>query len=488
MKVPAFGLGAVVVLLACVAMPAHARPVPEILGNKCAGAGTTRVVKKVSYVCAGTTKNLRWRRATTATSTTTSTTSTTTTTTSTTSTTTTTTSTTSTTTTAPARDFFGTLQVKGSKRCVRAGDQIEATGYFGRGDKGAPTISMSRVVGGSNPINGPVASLPPTSSSTSSIVVTIPDISTLPNGSSTYSQVAAFFTWGPFSASGSQMQLQINMCTEFATTGTTVPLSSRTPLVRTFPGYNFSSGWMPDTNTPGFQYGHFSRSQIGQSFAIERAMNLESLVFLVGRFTTVTDIDVYARTPEPDNHALETSDFTAEVPMRLRLSIWKSPNSAPILNDVDTSRDLSLVHSQATDQVIVAGAPLEISLSSPLALDPGSYLFAIRLEATTELVKRRILTFWVSGKLSGSATRGGFDRTMDKTCSYTPGPDTYPNGKAYWSAFVEPYVDWQSGPSRTYRTLFTEMRAKQGDCIVVGNYADIHNEGDIVMELRGTWR
>ena len=74
MKVRAFGLGAVVVLLACVALPAHARPVPEILGNKCAGAGTTRVVKKVSYVCAGTTKNLRWRRATTSTSTTTSTT------------------------------------------------------------------------------------------------------------------------------------------------------------------------------------------------------------------------------------------------------------------------------------------------------------------------------------------------------------------------------------------------------------------------------
>ena len=64
----------------------------------------------------------------------------------------------------------------------------------------------------------------------------------------------------------------------------------------------------------------------------------------------------------------------------------------------------------------------------------------------------------------------------------------YPNGKAYFSAFVEPYVDWQSGPSRTYETLFTEMRAKQGDCIVVGNYADIFNEGDIVMELRGTWR
>lgn len=372
---------------------------------------------------------------------------------------------------------------------MRAGDQIEATGYFGRGDKGVPTISMARVVPGSNPANGPAASLSPTSSSTSSIIVTIPDIATLPNGrSTTYQVVIAFFTWGAFSTSGILTQQQLNWCTEFATTGTTVPLSNRTPLIQTFPGYNFSSEWMPNTNTPGFQYGHFSRSQIGQSFVIERAMNLESLLFLVGRFTTVTDIDVYNRTPEPDNHALETSDFTAEVPMRLRLSIWKSPNSAPLLNDIDTSRDLSLVRSQATDEIIVTGAPLEISLSSPLALDPGSYLFTIRLEATTELVKRRILTFFVTAKLSGNATRGGFDRSMDKTCSYTPGPDVYPNGKAYWSAAEGPYVDWQSSTSRNYQTLFTEMRAKQQECSVVGNYADIHNEGDIVMELRGTWR
>jgi hypothetical protein len=389
---------------------------------------------------------------------------------------------------APTSDFFGALDVKGDKRCVRAGDQIEARGYFGKGDKGAPTISMSRVVGGSNPADGRVTSLAPTSSSQSLIIVTIPDISTLPNGDSTYNQVFVTFTWGPFTKSGIVTQRQINLCTEFATTGTTVPLASRTPLIKTFPDYNFNSGWLPDTNTPGFMYSHFTRSQIGQSFVVDRALSLESLVLLVQRFTTVPDIDVYVRTPEPDNHALESSDFTAEVPMRLRLSVWKSPNSAPLLGDVDTVRDLRLMHSQATDQIIVGGAPLEISLSSPLALDPGSYLFTIRLEATTELVKRRIVTFFVSGKLSGSATRGGFNRTLDKACTYTPGPDVYPNGKAYFSAFVEPYVDWQSGPSRTYETLFTEMRTKQGECIVAGNYADINNEGDIVMELRGTWR
>ncbi|MFM8956358.1 MAG: hypothetical protein ACKOJH_02760, partial [Actinomycetota bacterium] len=61
---------------------------------------------------------------------------------------------------------------------------------------------MAKVVGGSNPANGPVASLAPTTLSASSIIVTIPEITSLPNGDSTYNQVFAAFTWGPFTTSG----------------------------------------------------------------------------------------------------------------------------------------------------------------------------------------------------------------------------------------------------------------------------------------------
>ncbi len=88
------------------------------------------------------------------------------------------------------------------------------------------------------------------------------------------------------------------------TTTTTVPVSKRISLIKTLPSYNFDSGWMPNINTAGFQYGHQVRPVIGQSFVFDRAMTLESLVFLVIGFTIVPDIDVYYRTPEPDNHAL----------------------------------------------------------------------------------------------------------------------------------------------------------------------------------------
>jgi len=460
--------------------PANARVAPEIRGTRCAKVGTSRTVKQVAYTCTKSGRSLVWQVARSQRG----------------SVTTTTTTTTAapapvastTSTLPPSSDYLGTVRIRGSKSCVRAGDQIEATGYFGKGNLGAPTISMARVFGGRDSRNGPVASFTPAISSPGVVAVTVPDISTLPNGDSTLNLLSVMFTWGPFTTAGIKFFSQFKMCTEFATTGTTVPLSNRTSLVRTMPNYNFNSGWLPDTNTLGYQYGHHTWSQIGQSFVFDRAMNLESLVFSVAAFTTVSDIDTYNRTPEPDNHAMENYDYVAEVPMRLRLTVWKSRNSAALLDDVETSRDVQMVHTQASDHVIVAQAPVEIVMSSPLALDPGSYLITIRLEATSEVVQRRILTLWVSGVHSGSATRGKYDRSTEKSCSYKRGTDIYPNGKAYKSVFLESYVDWRSAPNRNYSTLFTEHRAKVSDCIQSGNFADIFNEGDLVMELRGTWR
>jgi hypothetical protein len=342
--------------------------------------------------------------------------------------------------------------------------------------------------GGSDPRTGRLAAITPSAVSRTSYIYDIPNFSTLPNGDSTVNLLAVAFTWGSYRQSAIEYFNQFRICTEFATTGTTVPLSRRTSLVRTMPSYDFNSGWLPDTNTFGYQYGHHTWSQIGQSFVFDRAMNLESLLFTVAAFTTVSDIDVYNRTPEPDNHAMETYDYTAEVAMRLRLTLWKSRSSAPLLGDVETTRDVQQVYTQVSNHVIVAGVPLEVEMTSPVAVDPGSYLVTLRLEAPTELVKRRILTLWVIGHHSGSATRGGYHRTLENNCSYTRGTDIYPNGRAFKAAYVEPYNDWQSAPNRTYETLFSEHRAKVGECIRVGVYADIFNEGDLVMEWRGTWR
>lgn len=465
------------VVVAHLAIPADAGVVPDIRGTKCAKVGTSRTVKRVSYRCTKSGRSLVWRavgarrgKAVTTTTTTS-------------------TSTTSTTSTLPPNsDYLGTVRIRGSKTCVRSGDQIEAIGYFGKGNLGAPTISMARVFGSRDSRNGPVASFSPAITSTGAVTVTVPDIATLPNGDSTLNLLSVMFTWGPFSTQGIKFFNQFKMCTEFATTGTTLPLSNRASLVKTLSNYNFNSGWLPDTNTFGYQYGHHTWSQVGQSFVFDRSMNLESLVFLVAGFTTVSDLDVYNRTPEPDNHAMETYDYVAEVPMRLRLTLWKSRTSAPLLGNIETAGEVEQVYSQATDHVIVAGAPVEVVLTRPVVVEPGSYLVTVRLEAVAEMTRRRILTLWVTGHHSGTATRGGYDRTLENNCNYTRGTDIYPNGRAYKAAFVEPYVDWLSGPNRTYQTLFTEHRAKVGECIRAGIYADIFNDGDLIMEWRGTWR
>ena len=282
--------------------------------------------------------------------------------------------------------------------------------------------------------------------------------------------------------------------TTTTTTTTTVPVSKRISLIKTLPSYNFDSGWLPNINTPGFQYGHQVRPVIGQSFVFDRAMTLESLVFLVVGFTIVSDIDVYYRTPEPDNHALEKSSWLQpgleryKVPMRMHLTLSKSRTATPLLNDIESTRDVVQLYTQTFDNVITAREPVELVFDTPLAVEPGSYLVTVRLEALTESVKREIVTIFVAGYHSGNASRGKYDRSAESNCNYTQGADIYPNGRAYKAEHVEPYVDWQSSPSRTIQTLLTEHRTKVQECIRIGNYSDIFNDGDLIMEWRGTWR
>lgn len=282
--------------------------------------------------------------------------------------------------------------------------------------------------------------------------------------------------------------------TTTATTTTTVPVSKRISLIKTLPSYDFNSGSRPDTNTPGFQHGHQVRPIIGQSFVFDRAMTLESLVFLIAGFTVVSDIDLFYRTPEPDNHAMETYSWIQpdlekmKVPMRLHLTLSKSRLSKPLLDDIEMTRDVVQLYTQTFDYVITPFQPVELVFDTPLAVEPGSYLVTVRLEALTEYAKRQILTVFVAGIHSGNATRGLYDRTAESNCTYTRGTDIYPNGRAYKAEHVEPYVDWQSSPSRTLQTLLTEHRAKVQECIRIGNYSDIFNNGDLIMEWRGTWR
>jgi hypothetical protein len=394
-----------------------------------------------------------------------------------------------TTTTLPPRDdSFETIQVKGNKRCVRSGDDLELSGYFANGNRGEPTVSLARVSGSANPRTGRVLAIAPHTVSDRLRTYKMPDPATLPYGDSTVNLVAVMVTWGSFASDKIEIFRNLNLCTEFSTTGTTVPLSNRTSLVKTLANYSFQPGWLADTNTPGYQFGHFSRAQMGQSFVFDKAMSIESVVFTVAAFTTVTDIDTYRATPEPANHLMETYDYVAEVELELQVSIWRSKSSAPLLGDINLDSDVDLVYRQSSVKTIVAQAPFEFTFDSPVAVSPGSHLVLIRLVPKTELVKRRILTFWVSAYHSGNATRGGFDRNMDANCNYQRGNDIYPNGKAYFGNFVENYINWRDSHNRTFESILREMRGKVSACIVTGSYNDIFNEGDLIMELRGTLR
>jgi hypothetical protein len=476
-------LGVVVLIGSLIPLERVSAAAPDIAGTRCSAAGVVRVVNRVSYTCTVSGKKRVWRRGATSATTTTSTTTTTTTTS-----TTTTTVPRTTTTVRPSSDSLETIQVKGNKRCVRSGDDLELIGYFAVGNRGEPTVSLARIRGSENPRTGQVLAIAPHSVSDRLRTYKMPDPATLPYGESTVNLVAVMVTWGSFASDKIEIFRNMNLCTEFSTTGTTVPLSNRSSLVKTLSNYSFQAGWLPDTNTPGYQYGHFSRAQMGQSFVIDKPMNIESVVFTVAAFTTVSDIDTYRATPEPANHLMETYDYVAEVELELQVSVWRSKSSAPLLDDIDLNRDLDLLYRQSSIKTMVAQAPFEFTFDTPVAVTPGSHLVLIRLVPKSDLVKRRILTFWVAAYHSGNATRGGFDRNMDANCNYQRGADIYPNGKAYFGNFVENYVNWRDSHNRTFETTLREMRGKVSACVTTGAYNDIFNEGDLIMELRGTLR
>lgn len=466
-------VGAAALVGSCIPLESASAAAPDIAGTRCTNVGVLRVLKKTTYICVASGKKRSWRRAADVVATTT------------------TTSTTvprTITTLPPREDSISTIQVKGNKRCLRSGDDLELIGYFANGNRGEPAVSLARISGSADPRTGRVLTIAPLSVSDRLRTYKMPDPSTLPYGESTINLVAVMVTWGSFASNKVEVYRNMSLCTEFSTTGTTVPLSNRSSLVKTLPTYSFQPGWLPNTNTPGFQYGHFSRAQIGQSFVIDKAMNIESVVFTVAAFTTVSDIDTYRATPEPANHLMETYDYVAEVELELQVSVWRGKSSAPLLGDIDLNSDVDLLYRQSSVKTIVAQAPFEFTFDSPVAVNPGSHLVLIRLVPKSELVKRRILTFWVAAYHSGNATRGGFDRTMDANCNYQRGTDIYPNGKAYFGNFVENYANWRDSHNRTFETTLREMRGKVGACITTGAYNDIFNEGDLIMELRGSLR
>ena len=133
--------------------------------------------------------------------------------------------------------------------------------------------------------------------------------------------------------------------------------------------------------------------------------------------------------------------------------------------------DLEVVSDQPLDGAVTTrDAPSFLALSEPVVLEPGFWLFALRVDPAPGDVE--LLDLRINGVESGDEREVRVPE--EGRCIYTPTPDVYPDGAFYW----------RDGERGEY---FIPAYAKVEVCAAIGRYDEfqVSNAGDIALDLWG---
>lgn len=219
--------------------------------------------------------------------------------------------------------------------------------------------------------------------------------------------------------------------------------------------------------------------EIGQTVLVDQPFSLAAVEM---RPAALTRIDLSRITEEqwlnlPESSRGEYEVWTPEatgVRVRVTLHVWRVRTESDPGTMIDVPSALDLLAAQRFELSVDFGQrpsrDTRMTLSEPLALNPGRYLVSFLLETDDP----SILTVHVLGSQSGNNTRTQpRQQGPEGSCQYTRQPDIYPQGRAY---------------IRNTEPFFFEHDAKVQECIQVGSYDDIFNPGDIQVRLLGTAR
>lgn len=219
--------------------------------------------------------------------------------------------------------------------------------------------------------------------------------------------------------------------------------------------------------------------ELAQSFQVSAPLSIADISFQVPGVTKVEP--AWWTTPEAERHGLEASVFTGTVPVTSsRLRLWKAPVDGDIGLRFDLRNGFSPVAEVTQTTPLELGAWYTFVLPQPLTLEPGTYVATFWIDARSP----NLVTVYVAGRESGNHTTAGLNHDGPMiSCDYTRSPDGYPEGRAYRTdgSPVPFAVDSFTPPQAT----FVEHAAKVNECIQVGRFGDIWNEGDLAMRLRG---
>ncbi len=238
-----------------------------------------------------------------------------------------------------------------------------------------------------------------------------------------------------------------------------------------------------------FMLGKPQSRDIGESLYFDSEAKVSGLEFEIAAFTWISQ-DYHFAT-EDQKHNLERAYNRGQYkpfPAKVNVSLWR--DDLEILSSLPETFDLrsgfTKIDEFEAKTFIDLGKGVKLNFPTPTVVKPGYYYLNLYF-VVDDL---NITTLRFAGRQTGNNTMGGPNRDMPTTCNYTPSDDLYPKGQAYFSYQDNswdqktPEEKWNYQTARSY-TFKLHNYAKVNDCIVVGNYNDILNTGDILLNVYG---
>lgn len=239
-----------------------------------------------------------------------------------------------------------------------------------------------------------------------------------------------------------------------------------------------------------FMLGKPQSRDIGETLFFKDDVKVSGIEFEVALFTWISP--EYHFATEDQKHNLEKSYSRGQykpISAKVNVSLWR--DDLEILSGLPGTFDLrngfTKINEFEIKTDIEVGKSVRVGFPRPITVTSGYYY--LNLYFVVEDLNITTLRF--TGRESGKNTMGGPNRDMPTNCNYTPSEDLYPKGQAYFSyqnnswEQKTPEEKWNFQTPRSY-TFKLHDYAKVQECIVVGNYNDILNTGDILLNVYGS--
>ena len=164
------------------------------------------------------------------------------------------------------------------------------------------------------------------------------------------------------------------------------------------------------------------------------------------------------------------------LPATVRAAIWRFDNGVVPEEAFDTRTGMTPIVSQTYSGPIPIGGTLTVRMPAVTTLAPGAYAVILSFAD----MDPSLVTLRLKGRQSGNERRGGVLQNEVKNCDYTPAADMYLGGRAFVGVGTPEVVGGPLGWQPTFRV----HQAKVADCVKLGEYVDIWNQGDIQVSLK----